>query len=183
MTPRLDTTFLFEPTVSFGHTLHTTQASDAADSHESAQECHLLSRCASMCTLALIGAEVEAGRLLSLFNGPNNELDATLEGEASLVEWFPASHSVVRVTLGGCSCALLRGLGQQSVAASTEAHVAGPGYAFRRSIAAAAVAYGGIRLMIRTPGHRPVHRLRVASLGQFLRFGLVPNDGLIAIAP
>jgi hypothetical protein len=134
-----------------------------------------------MCRFALIGAEAEADRLLSLFNGPNNELDAVVEGETTLLEWFPAGHSVVRVTLDGCSCALLRGLGHHSVATSTEAHVAGPGYAFRRGIAAAAVAYGGIRLMIHQAGGRPVHGLRVASLGQFLRFGLVANDGLIAI--
>ncbi|HVY25761.1 MAG TPA: hypothetical protein VHB79_04390 [Polyangiaceae bacterium] len=134
-----------------------------------------------MCRFALIGAEVEAARLLSLFNGPNNELDAAIERDAGLLDWFPAGHAVVRVTLHGCSCALLKGLGHHCAARGSDAHVAGPGYLFRRSIAAAAVAYGAVRLMIHQAGGGPVRGLRCATLGQFLRFGLATDDGLITI--
>lgn len=135
-----------------------------------------------MCRMALIGAAADSTRLLSLLNGPNNELDALLVADGAITSAFPRADVVVSVTLGGCSCVLLEGLGHTGRKRS-DAHVAGPGYAFRRGLAAAAMAFGGVRLLVASPGVCHEGSLRVANLGHFLRFGLMPDDWLIAITP
>lgn len=135
-----------------------------------------------MCRLALIGAAADSARLLSLLNGPNNELDAKLVADGAITAAFPRADAVVSVTLGGCSCVLLEGLGHYGRMRS-DAHVAGPGYAFRRGLAVAAMAFGGVRLLVMKPGVCHEGSLRVASLGQFLRFGLMPDDWMIAVTP
>lgn len=135
----------------------------------------------AMCRLALIGAAVDASRLLRILSGPNEELDAQLVVDDRRKAAFPSADSVVSVTLEGCSCALLKGLGHADRSPS-DAHVAGPGYAFRRGLAAAAMAFGGVRLLIAEPGVYREGPVRAAKLGQFLRFGLMPDDWLIRIA-
>ena len=134
-----------------------------------------------MCELALVGAEGDAVQLLGMLGGSHNELDASLASDAES-STFPSTDTVVRVTLGGCSCALLKGLGSAG-RSSDDAHVAGPGYAFRRGIAAVALACGGARLRIVRGGQACESPPRVASLGDFLRFGLTPRDAFIAIVP
>lgn len=135
-----------------------------------------------MCEVALIGARAEGFRLLGLLSGPHHELDVQLVEDQQLRRWFPENESVARVTWNGCSCSLLKGLGSASGTPS-EAHVAGPGYLFRRGIAAAVMAFGGARLLITRDGGADGVAPRVANLGQFLRFGVSAADAVIAIVP
>lgn len=132
------------------------------------------------CRMALVGAEANAIRLLSLLNGPSNELDARLILDDALKVPFPSTDTVVSVTIHGCSCALLEGLGY-SGGAPVEAHVAGPGYVFRRVLADATIAFAGVRLLVVKRGVHAVGPPRVTRLGHFLRFGLMPDDRFIDI--
>lgn len=133
-----------------------------------------------MCRLAFIGAEADPTSLLSILNGPGNEVEARVVSE--LNDSFPQTDTVVRVTIDGCSCALLKGLGLAG-RAPREAHVAGPGYTFRRALAAATVAFGGVRLLVQANDPSSEGQVRIARLGKFLRFGLMPDDRLIEILP
>lgn len=131
-----------------------------------------------MCELALVGAETESFRLLAIWE----DLDVEVEQRARLREAFSSADSVVRVTIGGCSCELLQGLGS-SGARGYEPHVVGPAYAFRKGIAAASVAFGGVRLRIAKGAAVADVVPRVTSLGDFLRFGLNEDESFVAIVP
>jgi hypothetical protein len=135
-----------------------------------------------MCELALVGAETESFRLLGIWVDSQQDLDVELVQQRELLDAFPATDSVVRVTVGGCSCALLRGLGS-SGAPAREAHVVGPAYAFRKGIAAASAVFGGVRLRIVKGAVVADVAPRVMSLGDFLRFGLNDEDSFVAIMP
>lgn len=121
--------------------------------------------------------------MLSVLSGSSDDLDVEAESDSSLLGWFPDTDTVVRVTRNGCSCQLLQGLGQRSGAAMADAHVAGPGYAFRRGIAAATLAFGGVRLLIHKDGEHQLQLPRVTGLGEFLRLGLTSDGGILAIVP
>jgi hypothetical protein len=135
-----------------------------------------------MCELALIGAQAKGLRLLGMISGLHHELEVQLVEDAWARRYFPETDSVARVTWNGCSCSLLKGLGSSGQARS-EAHVAGPGYAFRRGIAATVMAFGGARLLIAKNQEVGVERPRRANLAQFLRFGVSAHDAFIAIVP
>jgi hypothetical protein len=130
----------------------------------------------------LVGANTDGYRLLRMLNGAHDELDVQLVADPRARSSFPETDSVARVTLNGCSCSLLKGLGSCERKAS-EAHVAGPGYAFRRGIAATVMAFGGARLLITRNSEQWSGPPRAANLAQFLRFGVSPRDALIAIVP
>ena len=129
-----------------------------------------------------MGAEAHATRLLDFLNGPDNELDAKVVVDSELKAAFPISDTVVSVTVDGCSCSLLEGLGQGG-RTPAEAHVAGPGYTFRRGLAAAAMAFGGVRLRVVGGVACDEGAPRVTKLGHFLRFGLMPTDRFVDIQP
>lgn len=135
-----------------------------------------------MCELAFIGARAEGFKLISMLGGPHQELDVEVVHDPRVRSAFPDSDTVVRVTTNGCSCSLLKGLGTRGQARE-DAHVAGAGYAFRRGIAAAVVAFGGARLVIMRNGEPVAEETRLASLRNFLRFGVTPADELVAIVP
>jgi hypothetical protein len=133
-----------------------------------------------MCAVALVGAEAAAFPLLEMLTGRHNELDVAVVNETEQVPAGAPADTVVRVTLDGCSCSLLQGLGSLP---GNEAHVAGPGYVFRSVIAAAVLRFGGVRLRIVKGGVPSEAAPRVTRLQDFLRFGLLPTDTFIAIVP
>jgi hypothetical protein len=135
----------------------------------------------AMCRFALIGARSETRSLHELIGG----LDAGLDTEVAPADWtwpcFPITDAVVCVTLQGCSCTLLEGVGSNG-ASKREAHFAGPGYSFRRMIAAAVGRFGSVRLLVGRdePEAEPLE-MRTTTLASFLRFGLGPDDKLLCI--
>jgi hypothetical protein len=55
---------------------------------------------------------------------------------------------------------------------------------FRRALAGAALRFGGIRLLVfdnSVLASREPPKRRTITLGQFLRLGLAPGDGLVCI--
>jgi len=132
-----------------------------------------------MCEVALIGARCDAGQLRSVLSGPcdDGELDMDAVPDPAAVRCFPDGDEIVALTLGACSCELLRGQGSTQAA-----HLARPAYAFRRALAGATLRFGSLRLLIHHPG-RPIQfdRARATTLSQFLRAPLVPGDALLFI--
>ncbi len=142
---------------------------------------------ASMCEIALIGVRGEIAELRKVLSARCHDdadggldLDSTPEPRA--LACFPEDDSVLVVTRGGCSCQLLRGLGLAD-AAARDAHLAGPGYAFRRAIASATLRFGSARLLIFRPNQPQFAlRSRATSLSHLLRAGICPSDHLLLIS-
>jgi hypothetical protein len=139
-----------------------------------------------MCRFALVGAQTDATSLRSMMGGREGELDTHVRPDPSAAASFPGSDTVLCVTSQGCSCALLEGVGL-SHGSKRSVHFAGTGYVFRRALAAAALRFGGIRLLAheRSSSSVPprVRCHRSATLAQFLRSGLEPDDGIVFITP
>ncbi len=137
-----------------------------------------------MCDIALVGVEGEPARLRAVLESAGAGLDTDVRPAPELLQTFSGSDAVVCVTLNGCSCALLQGLGRAD-RPKAEAHVAGPGYSFRRALAAATLRFGEVRLVIHKTGAARAQRdelpRRRTTLSAFLRFGLQPDDGLVSI--
>jgi hypothetical protein len=136
-----------------------------------------------MCHFALIGAQTDSSTLRSMMAGRDCELDTDVPPDPWAAGCFPSTDSVLCVTSEGCSCALLRGVGFSHDSRRT-VHFAGTGYVFRRAVAAAALRFGGIRLLAHSRSDsaaREPLRQRSTTLGQFLRSGLAPDDGLVCI--
>jgi hypothetical protein len=134
-----------------------------------------------MCDLALLGAQTDALVLRNLLALPDWEFDTDVIPDARGLARFPRSDTVVCLTMGGCSCVLLRGLGIDGGAGS-DAHLAGPGYMFRRALAAATLRFGSVRLLrynLSKPGDATSRR--VTTLAQLLRTGLRLDDQLLHI--
>lgn len=136
-----------------------------------------------MCDIALVGARADPPQLCDVLGSAGAYFDTDLP-EPALLGRFPPRDAVLRVTLNGCSCALLEGLGR-SGRRNAEAHVAGPGYAFRRALAAAALRFGEVLLLTySTSSARVLNEdlpRRATTLSAFLRFGLQPDDALVCI--
>jgi|GEM_PF-3080347 len=139
-----------------------------------------------MCNFILVGARADVTELQRLLRGPDGELDTHVAAPPQAAGGLPPSDTVVCVTTEGCSCVLFDGLG---ITRSTkrEVHLAGPGYVFRRALAAATLRFGGIRLRAYNtsttlPACAPARR-RTTSLGLFLRHGLEADDGIVFIVP
>jgi hypothetical protein len=134
-----------------------------------------------MCTFALVGAQANAEEMRRLVTGPDGDFDTDVVPDLGRVGSFPATDTVLCVTTQGCSCALLKGVTR---APNQDLHVAGPSYVFRRALAGAALRFGGIRLLVFDnsvlAASEPPKR-RTITLGQFLRSGLAPDDGLVCI--
>jgi hypothetical protein len=137
-----------------------------------------------MCNFALIGAQTDAAALRSILGGPDGELDTHVAPDPRAAKFLPASDSVVCITLQGCSCALLAGVGL-SQSSKRSVHFAGPGYVFRRAVATATLRFGGVRLLAYNPSNLAPAREslphRTATLCQFLRAGLDAGDGVVSI--
>ncbi len=136
-----------------------------------------------MCEIALIGAPGNVGELrrVLLARHEDDELEVHETPDPLAVRAFPEGDAVVALTLGGCSCPLLEGLGLAQ-GPGREAHLAGPGYAFRRALASAALRFGEIRLLIHRPRAAPLEpRVRTTTLNQLLRTGLLPDDAFVFI--
>lgn len=135
-----------------------------------------------MCEIALIGARTEVSSLRSVLSSRYlDDLNTDLVPEPAALRAFPSGDGVVAVTLGRCSCELLRGLGVADVE-GCEAHLDGPGYLFRRALASATVRFGSIRLLIYRPGNMTTALVpRTTTLGQLLRTGLAHDDALLHI--
>jgi hypothetical protein len=136
-----------------------------------------------MCEIALVGAQSDVSQLRSVLSAryQHDDLDLDAPPDPIALRAFPEGDGVVAVTLGGCSCSLLEGLGHADDT-THEAHLAGPGYAFRRALASAALRFGSIRLLIyRTGKPQPAPQTRSTTLGQLLRAGLLPQDALLMI--
>jgi len=136
-----------------------------------------------MCKFALVGAQTGAAELRSILRANDCDLDTDVCPAPEAVAYFPATDTVICVTMRGCSCALLEGVGLTHDS-NRSVHLAGPGYVFRRALAAAALRYGGIRLLAYNPSTAAtarVPRRRTTTLGQFLRSGLSPNDEVVCI--
>lgn len=137
-----------------------------------------------MCNFALVGATAESAKLREILESADAALDTHVLPDAEMLRRFPVRDAVVCVTLNGCSCALLEGLGQAG-RLNVDAHVAGPGYGFRRALAAAALRFGGVRLVTYSTSCTRVLAdelpRRSTTLSAFLRFGLQSDDGLVCI--
>lgn len=137
-----------------------------------------------MCNFALVGARTDAAALRRILSGKDWDLDTDVGPDPGALGCFPPADTVICVTTQGCSCALLQGLGL-SHGARREMHVAGPGYVFRCALAAATLRFGGIRLLAHNPATAALDsrapRRRTTTLGQFLRSGLEPDDGVLSI--
>jgi len=134
-----------------------------------------------MCTFALVGAQADAGELRRFVSGPDEELNTDVAPDPGRACFFPATDTILCVTTQGCSCALLEGMTR---APNREIHVAGPSYVFRRALAGATLRFGGIRLLAfdnSVIATREPPKKRTITLGQFLRSGLAPDDGLVCI--
>ncbi len=135
----------------------------------------------SMCRLAFIGAQTDLAGLRGVLSDPDVKLDVSATSDPVALRCFPDRDSVVRVTLGGCSCTLLRGLGASGTE-TRDAHFAGPGYFFRRALAAATLRFGSVRLLTCEVSATPsAETRRVVPLVHFLRSGLAANDELVFI--
>lgn len=136
-----------------------------------------------MCEIALVGARGDISLLRSvlLARRQDEELELSEPPDPRVLQSFPEGDGVVAITRGGCSCQLLEGLGV-ATAANREAHLAGPGYAFRRALASATLRFGSIRLLIHRPGSdRPLPPVRTTTLSQLLRAGILPDDALLFV--
>ena len=137
-----------------------------------------------MCHFALVGAQTGAAELRRILRANDCDLDADVCIAPEAVAYFPATDTVMCVTRQGCSCALLEGVGLTRDS-KRSVHLAGPGYMFRRGLAAAALRYGSIRLLAYNAAMaataRVAPRRRTTTLGQFLRAGLLPNDEIVCI--
>lgn len=137
-----------------------------------------------MCKFALVGAATDASDLRRILSGRDWELDTDSVPTTLAVQCFPQTDAVLCVTTGGCSCSLLEGIGV-AAGAKREMHFAGPGYVFRRALAAATLRFGGIRVLAydrstaRPTAEAPSRR--TTTLGQFLRSGLQVGDGVVCI--
>lgn len=133
------------------------------------------------CEFAFLGARCDAPELESVVRGHHwgDDLDVALVVDPAVLRAFEAGDRVIALTRGRCSCQLVRGLGDGR---GREAHVAGPGYTFRRAIASAALRFGSVRLLLSGPERLPAARpYRETTLSQLLRTGLLPDDALIVI--
>lgn len=132
----------------------------------------------------MVGAQTDTAQLRAVLSGPSCELDTEVSPQAWARACFAPADNVLCVTLEGCSCALLAGLGLAG-SAKREAHFAGPGYLFRRAIAAATLRWGSITLLTYDTrrGPRLVENIkrRTTTLGQLLRCGLERDDEVICI--
>jgi hypothetical protein len=137
-----------------------------------------------MCNFALIGAAVDRAVLRQVLENARPEFDTDVPPPADVWGFFPAESAVVCVTLAGCSCALLAGVGLSN-GRSSDAHVAGPGYAFRRAVAEAVLRFGEVHLLAYSAARTRVTPAgparRCVTLGNFLRSGLQPDDGVVSI--
>lgn len=135
-----------------------------------------------MCDVAWLGARAQPAELRSVLSGHHPELELDLLPLPGALGAFPEHESVVSLTVGACSCALLRGLGSTGPRPRA-AHVAGVGYGFRRALASATVRFGSIRLLLyrRAAFGEAPPRLRHTSLSQLLLLGLEPEDRLLRI--
>ena len=137
-----------------------------------------------MCNFALIGAVAPREKLREVLENAGNDFDTDVAPDAAALALFPAQNEVVCVTCGGCSCALLGGVGL-STRPRNEAHAAGPGYAFRRALAEMVLRFGEVQLLAFSAARAPTLATglpeRSTTLGNFLRFGLQSHDGLVRI--
>lgn len=137
-----------------------------------------------MCDFVAIGAQTDLAQLRAVLCTADWDFDSDVPPRPWAREHFPSTDAVVCVTLDGCSCQLLRGLGSRGQPGN-EAHLAGPGYLFRRALAATAMRFGSIRLLTysssgQSPADVQPHR-RVTRLSQFLRCGLEPDEKFLCI--
>lgn len=137
-----------------------------------------------MCLFALIGAACGRAELLQLLVRDAVDFDTDVAPAAGALDCFPPEDEVVCLTLGGCSCALLDGVGLTNRRLA-DAHAGGPGYAFRRALAEAVLRFGEVHLLAYSSAGASMIAAdlgrRSTTLGNFLRFGLHPNDGLVCI--
>lgn len=136
-----------------------------------------------MCRVALIGVEGDVWQLRSALSAHQDSEDFDLDSprDRACFGCFPVVDAVVSVTIDGCSCRLLAGLGVTGVAGDA-AHLSGVGYAFRRALASATRRFGSVRLLIHCPGTQPmVRQPRSMTLDHFLRIGLLPGDVFLRI--
>lgn len=137
-----------------------------------------------MCNFALIGAAVDRAELRQVLEKARPEFDTDVPPPADVWGFFPAESAIVCVTSSGCSCALLAGVGLSN-GRSAEAHVAGPGYAFRRAVAEAVLRFGEVHLLAYSASRARVTPAgparRCITLGKFLRSGLQTSDGVVSI--
>jgi hypothetical protein len=137
-----------------------------------------------MCHFALVGARTDEAALRRILGGKDCELDTNIPPDPRALGLFPVTDTVVCVTMNGCSCALLAGVGL-SRSSNPTVHFAGPGYAFRRALAAATLRFGRVTLLafnssrVVPPGEPP--RQRTTTLAHFLRSGLEPGDRMVCI--
>lgn len=98
-----------------------------------------------MCYFALMGAEAEVFKLRAAIQGISDVFDTDVAPEATRLGAFPPSDTVVCVTLGGCSCALVAALQdgpRRSGQATTQSA------AFRAVIANVTRHFGSSRLLV-----------------------------------
>lgn len=137
-----------------------------------------------MCNFAVVGAVAGRPELRQVLESASADFDTDVSPAAAVLGLFPAKDEVVCVTLDGCSCALLEGLGVSS-RRGIDAHVAGPGYAFRRALAEAVLRFGEVHLLVygkRPAPSSPAYAApRPTTLANLLRFGLRPSDSLVRI--
>ena len=98
-----------------------------------------------MCYFALMGAEAEAFRLRAAIESVSDVFDTDVAPEVTRVGVFPPSDTIVCVTLGGCSCALVTALRDGP---RRSGHATTQSAAFRAVIANVTRHFGSSRLLV-----------------------------------